>query len=188
VIRSRELVDAMEWSGRDVLELAPGTGLWTERLLASGASLTVVDASPAMLERLKARLGAAAQSVEMVRADLFSFEAPRQYGGVFAGFFVSHVPRVRLAGFFQMVARALAPDGLFAMVDSLREESSTARDHVLPDGEVMERRLDDGRSFRVVKNFYEAEELSSAAASAGLELAVTTTGRYFLVARGSRVK
>jgi demethylmenaquinone methyltransferase/2-methoxy-6-polyprenyl-1,4-benzoquinol methylase len=170
------------------LELAPGTGLWTERLVAAGARLTVVDGSPAMLEQMAARLGTLAPSVSAVVADIFAYEPPREFDGLFAGFFVSHVPRARLGWFFELVARALRVGGIVALVDSLREASSTARDHVLPTGEVMQRRLDDGRTFQVVKNFYEPAELESAARAAGLELAVDVTGRYFLFAAGRRVR
>ncbi|HZG67391.1 MAG TPA: hypothetical protein VEZ12_11650, partial [Herpetosiphonaceae bacterium] len=35
--------------GGDVLELAPGTGIWTERILSTAASVTAVDASPEMV-------------------------------------------------------------------------------------------------------------------------------------------
>src|SRR5919202_1075826 len=41
----------------DVLELAPGTGIWTERLLHSARSITAVDASPEMVAINRARLG-----------------------------------------------------------------------------------------------------------------------------------
>jgi demethylmenaquinone methyltransferase/2-methoxy-6-polyprenyl-1,4-benzoquinol methylase len=187
-VRARAAVDELDWRGRDVLELAPGTGIWTERLLSAGASLTVVDASMRMLRQLLRRLGDSAARVTVVNADIFEYEAPRRFGGLFAGFFVSHVPRARLDGFFDMIGRALAPGGIIALVDSLREETSTARDHVLTTGEVMERRLDDGRTFKVVKNFYEPVELSAAAGRAGIELDVATTGRYFYVAAGRSVR
>src|SRR3954453_2655192 len=36
--------------GGDVLELAPGTGIWTERIVRAARSVTAVDASPEMVE------------------------------------------------------------------------------------------------------------------------------------------
>ena len=59
----------------DVLELAGGTGLWSERLKPHATRLTVVDASPEMLGINRARLGGA--QVEYVRADLFDWQPER---------------------------------------------------------------------------------------------------------------
>src|SRR5206468_2884444 len=55
----------------DVLELACGSGVWTERLQRSAASVTAVDAAPEMLARARTRL-ASSGSVRFVEADLFS--------------------------------------------------------------------------------------------------------------------
>src|SRR4051794_6593058 len=35
--------------GGDVLELAPGTGIWTERIAGRATTVTAVDASPEMI-------------------------------------------------------------------------------------------------------------------------------------------
>jgi SAM-dependent methyltransferase len=51
----------------DVLELACGLGLWTERLQRSAASVTAVDAAPEMRARARTRLGSSA-SVRFVEA------------------------------------------------------------------------------------------------------------------------
>src|ERR671934_54267 len=49
-------IDAFQPTG-DVLELACGPGVWTERLLHHATSVTAVDAAPEMLARAKARVG-----------------------------------------------------------------------------------------------------------------------------------
>src|SRR5918998_3475950 len=40
----------------DVLELAPGTGIWTERLARTARTITAVDASPEMLAINRAKV------------------------------------------------------------------------------------------------------------------------------------
>jgi SAM-dependent methyltransferase len=55
-------------SAGDVLELACGTGLWTQRLAPHAASLTAIDGSPEMLERCRARVND--PGVRYVTADL----------------------------------------------------------------------------------------------------------------------
>jgi demethylmenaquinone methyltransferase/2-methoxy-6-polyprenyl-1,4-benzoquinol methylase len=126
--------------------------------------------------------------VHFEQADLFAWAPTRTYDGVFFGFFLSHVPRRELSRFFALVASALAPGGRFGFVDSLRDQCSTAHDHVLPevDDEIMTRRLDDGREFQIVKNFFEPDELREVAATVGLELRASSTERYFLYGSGER--
>jgi ubiquinone/menaquinone biosynthesis C-methylase UbiE len=53
----RQWLDALDLEDGDVLELAAGTGLWTERLVALGAHVTAVDAAPEMLAELRRRIG-----------------------------------------------------------------------------------------------------------------------------------
>src|SRR6266496_3197403 len=43
-------------AGVDVLELACGTGVWTERLTDQGRTLTAVDAAPEMIEIARERV------------------------------------------------------------------------------------------------------------------------------------
>jgi len=73
-------------------------------------------------------------------------------------------------------------------VDSLYEQTSTARDHKLDQKEQhwQTRRLADGREFRVVKVFYEPEAFTARLAAHGFDATVTRTGRYFLQAIGTR--
>src|SRR6266571_337243 len=52
------LIEALASSGLsgDVLEIASGTGIWTEELLRNAASVTALDSSPEMHERSRSRL------------------------------------------------------------------------------------------------------------------------------------
>src|SRR5512146_924310 len=61
----------------DVLELASGTGLWTQRLVATARTLTAVDSSPEVHAVNRERLGGAAVRYE--EADLFRWQPDRQY-------------------------------------------------------------------------------------------------------------
>ena len=56
----------------DVLELAPGTGIWTEHFLKTATSVTAVDASPEMIAMNQARV--ADPRVSYVQADLFTWQ------------------------------------------------------------------------------------------------------------------
>ena len=170
----------------ELLELAPGTGIWTERLLKMASSITAIDASSEMIAINRARMSS--ERVEYIQADLFSWQAQRTYDGIFFGFWLSHVPLERLDSFLDMLAAALRPGGKVFFVDGRREPTSTASNHQLPDeGEqLMIRKLNDGRAFEIVKNFYDPAALAARFTQHGLNVTVQETPTFFLYGFGEK--
>jgi demethylmenaquinone methyltransferase/2-methoxy-6-polyprenyl-1,4-benzoquinol methylase len=170
----------------DVLELACGTGWWTERLARHAASLTAVDAAPEVLALNQARLGPG--RVEYVQADLFSWRPQRQYDVVFFSFWLSHVPPERFEPFWEMVAAALRPGGRFLLFDSLPSDTSSAGNHSAPnrDETRQQRRLNDGSEHTIFKLYYEPQTLADRLGALGWHAQAGTTGQYFLYASGGR--
>ncbi len=176
-------LDALDIKG-DVLELAPGTGIWTERLLRSATSITAIDASPEMIAINRARV--ASDRVSYVETNLFQWQPARTYDAICFCFWISHIPAEKLHTFLSTIAAALRPGGKIFFVDGRREPTSTAADHQLPaeDAQVMTRRLNDGREFQIVKNFYETTSLAASFATVGLDVKVCETATYFLYGYG----
>ena len=162
-----------------VLELACGTGLWTEQLLRFSGELTAVDASPEMLDQCRKRLGS--DTVEFINADLFEWRPRTTYDFVFFGFWLSHIPAGRFRAFWEFVAKALNPGGSVFFVDSLFTASSTSTDHKPIDHSgTVERKLNDGRTFEIVKIFYEPSALREQLVQLGWEGSVCPTAQFFL--------
>ena len=172
--------------GGDVLELACGTGLWTQRLARSARSLTAVDSSPEMLALNQRRLADAAH-VRYVQADLFTWTPDRRYDAIFFSFWLSHVPPERFAPFWNLVRDALNPHGRVFFADSLYTESSTASDHVLEgeDATTLSRRLNDGREYRIVKVFHAPDTLAERLRELGWTARITRTPEYFYYGEAS---
>ena len=104
----------------------------------------------------------------------------RRVDAVFAGFWLSHVPRGRLDAFLRLTRDWLKPTGRFAAIDSLPDPASGATDHPAAGDDRALRRLADGREFTIVKVAYTTAELRAALLRAGFATAdVTTTGRFF---------
>ncbi len=175
-------LDALPIAG-EIVELAAGTGWWSP-LLAVKGELSMYDASAAPLEHARERLVAHRLRAHLHVRDAWA-EPDRAVDAVFAGFWLSHVPRERLAAFLALVRRWLKPGGRVAFIDSLPDPASGATDHPTPADDLAVRRLDDGRSFTIVKVFYSPDELTAAFAAAGFDaVEVGTSGRFFLLATG----
>jgi demethylmenaquinone methyltransferase/2-methoxy-6-polyprenyl-1,4-benzoquinol methylase len=186
----RELECALAEAGLtgDVLELACGTGWWSERLAATARSLTCIDGSTEMLEANEERLRRAKLPIPRYEsADLFQWAPCHAFDAVFFSFWLSHVPHDRFTAFWSSVARALRPNGKVFFIDSAREETATARDHQMPnEAGVQERRLNDGRIYRIVKLFLEPNELTTRLEALGWRATVRRTQRYFVLGEAYR--
>ena len=172
-------LDGLAWTG-EIVELAAGTGWWSP-LLASRGELSLYDTSAAALDRARDRLVAHGLRAHLHVRDAWD-EPDRNVDGLFLGFWLSHVPRERLAAFLELCRRWLRPGGRLAFIDSVADPASGAADHPTPADDRAVRRLEDGREFTIVKVFYEPAELSDALEEAGFTGAeITTTGRFFLL-------
>lgn len=146
--------------GREVLELACGTGLWTRHLVRHADTVTAVDAAPEMIARNRERV---AGEVTYVRADIFDWTPPaHRFDVCFFSYWLSHVPDERLAAFWAMVATALRPGGRVFLIDSHDAPSRAQR--------TQPRVLNDGSRFTVVKRFWQPDELVAHTAALGWEL------------------
>jgi SAM-dependent methyltransferase len=172
----------------DVLELACGTDIWTQRLLRTANAIAALDASPAMLTINRAKV--ASDRVSYVQTDLFTWQPTRTYDAVCFAFWISHVPIERLSPFLSTVASALRPGGKLFFVDDRREPTGSAVDHHLPadESQLMTRRLNNGRTFQIVKNFYEPGALRARFAMVGLDVTVCETASFFLYGYGMQGK
>jgi SAM-dependent methyltransferase len=155
-----------------VLELACGTGLWTRHLARAADRVTAVDASPEAIARNAARVASANVAYEC--ADLFAWTPRERFDFVFFGFWLSHVPPERFDAFWDGVRAALAPGGSAFFVDNYAPSLPGGRGS----GEV--RKLNDGRSFRIVKIFYEPDALAERIRARGFAGRVRATERYFI--------
>lgn len=159
--------------GKDVLEVACGTGLFTRAAAEVNARLTALDAAPEMLALNQKRLRH--PGVRYVLADAFESTLAETFDAVFFTFWLSHVPPARLVGFFATVRRALRPGGQVLIVDE--HAGSHQRDPI--EGIVHRRVLSSGASFDIVKVYYEPAQVEQALTAAGLELVETLAGQHF---------
>lgn len=181
----RAKLEELQPLGR-VLELACGTGWWTEQLLDYALSITAVDASSEVMALNKARTDSS--KVRYVQANIFEWQSEEKFDFIFFSFWLSHVPPERFEAFWQTVQQALAPNGRVFFIDSVHKKEATSKDQVLPpqDGTVAKRKLKDGREFEIVKRFYDPEKLSQDLSNLGWSVKASQTEKFFIYAEAKR--
>lgn len=168
-----------------VLELACGTGAWTQILLSVGRKIIALDASPEMLTLAQQKTGSA--RVHYQQADLFLWEPEREYDLVFFANWLSHVPPQACGDFLQKVARAVRPGGTLVILDQsapMAEDSPLIQEGA--EGKVYaQRSLGNGQQFTIVKAFYDGKALQNMLAALAFEgrLEQLDDSFFFLEAR-----
>lgn len=186
-----------------LLELAGGTGTWTEILAMGAEQLTVVDSSAEVLDINRAKTAALSTPtpVEYIEADIFQLELGRTFEAIFFSFWLTHVPDDRFEEFWATVDRHLAPGGRVCVFDSAHPvsghdfEGDGANDvHVVSSGTSVNelttgtatRTLADGREFDIVKRYWHPTELDNRLYELGWAIEVSRTSRFFLHALVTR--
>jgi ubiquinone/menaquinone biosynthesis C-methylase UbiE len=178
-LRSIESWLPQRFANASVLELACGTGYWTQFIAATAARVLAVDASAETLSIAKARVSEGA--VTFLRADIYDLSRNiGSFNAAFAGFFFSHIPRRRRREFLRSINALLHGGAKVVLLDNLYVEGSSSPICETDDeGNTFQiRRLRDGSTHRVLKNFPSEAELRSVLNGVG-SFDTLTTWKYF---------
>ncbi len=179
-----DALDSKRLTG-NVLEIASGTGIWTEALARNATSITALDSSLEMIERCKTRLRGNPK-VRYVHADFYTWTPDRHYDAVTFSFWISHVPSRKLDEVAAKVSHCLRPRGRIFFVDQQR---SAMKYEVLdqPGGEIASRILEDGKTFNVIKHFYTPREITESFLKNGIQTRISNTPNHFYYVDGEKV-
>jgi SAM-dependent methyltransferase len=159
-------------AGRDVLEIACGTGYWTQYVAARAKSVFVTDINEEVLE-LARRKSYPSGNVSFAHLDIYADEQPPgPFDAGLAAFWWSHVPRQELAVFLDHFHRRLEPGALVVYVDNRYVAgSSTPVSRGDDFGNTYQlRSLEDGTHYEVLKNFPDKRELERVLSDVSINL------------------
>ncbi len=148
-------------AGHDVLEVACGTGFWTQRVAKSARSILGVDIGREVLGIAAAKPYPRGK-VRFARADAYRLEGiDGAFSAALAAFWWSHVPLSRLDEFVGSLHRCLGEGRRVVLVDNRYVAgSSTPIARVDRSGNSYQRRrLEDGTEFEILKNFPTPEDI-----------------------------
>jgi len=169
--------------GRHVLEIACGTGYWTEAIAPAARSVFATDVSPESLEIARGK-PYPPNRVRFDLADAYRLDAVAgDFTACLAAFWWSHVPKQDLAGFLDGLHRRLGGGARVVFADNRYVEgSSTPITHRDDDGNTyQDRTLRDGGRFRVLKNFPAENEIARLLRGQSADLEFTTLDYYWIL-------
>ena len=170
------------YAGRRVLEIACGTGYWTQHIARTAAHVVACDINEPVLEIAREKPIAKGRA-EFHRCDALTLAGvPAGCDAAFAGFWWSHVPRGRIGEFLDSLHARLEPGAVVALLDNRYVEgSSTPIAGFDADGNTFQvRRMADGTPVRVMKNFPSEEELRRDLAPRATAIEYTALEYYWL--------
>jgi ubiquinone/menaquinone biosynthesis C-methylase UbiE len=168
---------------RDVLEIACGTGYWTQFIAPVARSITATDINAETLAIAETK-PFPANRVRLAVADMYDLPPEyKNFTGAFAGFWWSHLRRADRRSFINTLHRALKPGAIVVALDNLYiEGSSTPVSHTDAEGNTYQRRrLADGSEHTVLKNFPTERELRSELEHLGTSIEFITYDYYWVL-------
>jgi demethylmenaquinone methyltransferase/2-methoxy-6-polyprenyl-1,4-benzoquinol methylase len=195
--RLREMVVAT-FAGKNVLDVACGTGYWTEIISHLADSIVGIDFNEEVLEVARGKAMPKGR-VKFLRGDAYALpDLAEKFDAAMVGFWWSHVPKENLGMFLAGMHSKLLPGATVMVFDnafvqgsstplSRKDSDGNPVSHRDQDGNTyQERVLDDGSTHEIVKNFPADEELRSSIGGIATDVSVTFLTYYWILSYRTR--
>lgn len=174
---------------KTVLEIACGTGYWTQRIAQVAQSILATDINESVIDI--ARSGKNPDNVRFQKADMYTWNTAVRYDALFGGFIWSHIPLQDLDDFLQHTAGFVRPNGTMVFIDSkpVKNSKHDIRNisHTDEHGNTFQARaLENGSKYLVMKNFPTPEFLTQKLSNISTDIRHVDLEHYWIVC--SKVK
>lgn len=167
-------------TGRDVLDLACGTGFWTKIVSERAKTIVGIDINPGTLAEAGRKHFAC--PTRLIRGDFFHPPiVPGTVDGLLATYVISHVKRQDLPRLRDEIRRIMPPGSPAFFCDN-NPVCEPVPELIWDDDTVnsyRRRRLENGEEFLILKNYFEPAELEKLFSSWGTVERLTSSTYYW---------
>lgn len=188
LIKATELFQQL-FADKSVLEIACGTGYWTEQIARTASSVFATDVNEAMIDIAKTR--SYCGNVSFKICDMYQLAVDRKFDGLFGGFIWSHILLQDLDEFLFKLQDHIIETGQMVFIDSKQVKGSshdkkrTIRVDAYGNA-YQTRRLENGTEYEVLKNFPDHQFLRDKLSQIGTDIAIFDLTNYWIA--GCKVK
>ncbi len=153
-LRYLEKYVSNQFSELEVIEVAAGTGYWTQFICRQAKFVLATDAMAEALAQIEKR--EIQGSVERRLVDAYSLDdIAERFSGAFAGLWFSHIPVERRDEWLTLLHRRLRPGATVLLLDNSKAQcEDLPLTHTDERGNTyQDRKTDSGETYRVLKNF-----------------------------------
>lgn len=167
--------------GKSVLEVACGTGYWTQQIAQTATSVLASDINAPMLRIAGSKIYPK-DRVRFVQDDIFQSAITGVFDAVFGGFIWSHILLAQLNEFIAVLTGRIQPGGLLVLADNrfVPGHSTPIAETDAAGNTYQLRRLKDNSEHLVLKNFPDQAFFQEKLAGQGLEVAWIPLHFYWL--------
>ncbi len=146
---------------RSILEVACGTGFWTQIVSQTARHIVAIDSSTEMLQIAKSKT-IQPNKVSFLEADAYALSnVPGSFEGGLANFWFSHIPKTRINEFLLGFHKKIAKHGAVFMADNTYVPGIGGELVTQPGSEdtFKVRKLVNGSEHVILKNYYTKNQL-----------------------------
>jgi SAM-dependent methyltransferase len=147
------------FKGRNVLEVACGSGYWTEVIGEVAKSVLATDSDSSLISLAKNKCKHLS-NVRFQIADAYTLnDVPTGFDAALGVWWWSHIPKRNIPSFLSAIHSRLESSAMVLFVDQLPYNGFVRTQD--PEGNTLEQRvLPDGSSFTIVKNFPTKQDIT----------------------------
>ncbi len=170
------------FADKNVLEIACGTGYWTQKISYKAKNILATDINESVIEIAKSK-DYPINNVRFLTSDIFELTPAHKQQALFGGFIWSHIKLEELETFIDKVNSLVEDQGPIVFMDN-----RFADDNNLPIVETdsfgntyQDRTLEDGTTHRVIKNFPTETFIMNKLSGKAINLKLTPLQYYWIL-------
>jgi SAM-dependent methyltransferase len=169
-------------AGQDILEIACGTGYWTQAISQTAKSITATDFNEEVLQIARAKKYGC--KVSFQKADAFNLSFPQNnFTAGLAAAWWSHLRKSEITKFLFQFHRQFSSGALMVFMDNrFVAGSNTPISRTDGEGNTYQlRKLENGNEYEVLKNFPDEKEAKRILADSAIEICWADLQYYWLL-------